>query len=109
MRQYSACRALCCPINKIHLLLGYPLPYACPVPRIRSGIRADPVHGVPPPSGVEGLPEHAAFDVPGTNNALAILYEVELCFLDIGGVNTSPDRIWRVNSRLVSSKCRNML
>lgn len=36
------------------------------VSRISSGIRTDPVHGIPPPSGVEGLPEHAAFDVPGT-------------------------------------------
>ena len=36
------------------------------MPRIPTGIRADPVHGVPPPSGVEGFPEHAAVDIPGT-------------------------------------------
>lgn len=33
---------------------------------IRSGVRADPVHGVSPAGGAEGISQHASIHLPGT-------------------------------------------
>lgn len=72
VRRYDTAelRAICRP--KYICTLVNPYPQRVIVSRTSSGIRADPVHGVPPPSGVEGFPEHAAFDVPGTITAASL-------------------------------------